>query len=163
MLEKISSLTDAQIYYIVNALAKVNSSPESVKKSFDEFFAPSSISGNLLMQVALDHKEEVKALRQKNEERKKNFTDIKLYDDTEQFAFLERIAEYCMEERTVAFDREGNPISRAMPDSATRAVLGIGKLKMQLKLLEMKEGVGRIDYDLPKISMKVVHSEETNE
>lgn len=170
MFEKMSSLTEAHIYYIVNSFAQLNSSPESTKKSFDEFFAPASISGTLLLEVAVECMDKIKDLREKLEKTRAECGDVPLAQYQNRIKFLADIAEYCKEEHTFMIGRDGTEPQRADPANAIKAVDTIDRIQFKREMLDLRrkeiesglvmKSIGSSESSSPpQISMQIIHND----
>lgn len=126
-------LTDRHLYYIVFSLAN-HKSPEAVKDGFETFFE-ARITGDLLLDVAAEHKDKISELRNRTPG---DFGDIRIASLHNQLKMLDEIYDQAIEEKTVGVDKDGNAISKKELEIARKCVETSGKLLTQKELLDLR-------------------------
>lgn len=174
-IQKYSSLTEDQKYFIIDNLAR--STPvDQVQDKFNKFFIGKSISGELVFQVALTHKTDLEKLK---EQYNINFSDIPIANVRNELKMLEEIYDLAKTPRVISVDRNGDPVEKMDLSTALKCVEVANKIISQermfkLKELEMnryimKDATDSVDEDgpvldnRPKYNINIIHKLENNE
>jgi len=162
-LQKYSSLTEAQISFIINSLAK-DKQLDLVKSNFNKFFTGHNIDGGLILQVGVQHQKEIKELIAKYEV---NFDDIRIANERNQLKLLDTLFDECLIPREVAIGKDGVPITKVDFNTALKCIEVAAKIVNQVKVRELKADSTRAsstedDPEIsgpPKYEVSIVHKQ----
>lgn len=164
------NLTEAEVFYIIDTLARTKS-PAWTKQKFDKFFTPRTVDSNLLIELAAQFSDRIKSIRERYEN---TYDDIPIASNRCQLMMLQELYEFCCEEREVGVGAGGNPIIKADYPTARKCVETANQIAEREKIRKLRESEMerrpatidmKADEDsdgtvTPRFTMKIVTAED---